>query len=146
MSAPQSPPSPPSPVLRVRTVPQPFWWLLGFVGAIGVVALAYRWGLPLPQCGWRQLTGLPCPFCGSTRALLAWSQLDLKQAFTLNPMTFVASLAVIGTAVLWTVDRLFAGARALPWLQARLSRRALLWTVATVVLGNWLYLLLASPR
>src|SRR5688572_3117216 len=65
-------------------------WLLlvGFV-AFALLTLGARFGMawawPLPQCWLRKLTGLPCPACGSTRSLAAWSQWDLGQALQLNP-------------------------------------------------------------
>lgn len=44
-----------------------------------------RSGYPVP-CIFNKLTGLSCPGCGNTRAVLALLRLDLIGAFTYNPM------------------------------------------------------------
>ncbi len=54
-------------------------------------------------CRFRQLTGLPCPNCGTTRALLALLRLDFARAVRLSPV------AGIGVALLAA-----RGARSVP--------------------------------
>ena len=39
-------------------------------------------------CPTIMLTGIPCPFCGMTRAGIALLHFDLKKAYQLNPMIF----------------------------------------------------------
>ena len=50
-------------------------------------------------CPFRRLTGLPCPACGATRALLAASRLHFRRAFTLNPILPLAALCLAARTV-----------------------------------------------
>ena len=50
-----------------------------------------------PQCVFLSITGLPCPFCGMTRATLALGAGDVARAFALHPLApfvLVASFAM----------------------------------------------------
>ena len=50
-------------------------------------------------CWFRALTGHPCPFCGSTRAVGALCAGDLNTAWQLNPLGVIAFLGFIAYAV-----------------------------------------------
>jgi len=51
----------------------------------------------LPACGFRALTGLPCPTCGSTRAVLALADGRLLAALAHNPL----AILVLGGAMIY---------------------------------------------
>ena len=123
----------------------PLLLFAGLVVVVGMVHWAVRWDAPIPACGFRTLTGRPCPFCGSTRSFLAWSNLDFGLAFLLNPMLFLASAAICASFVMWLVDRLFYR----EWHAAavRCARKLPLTAILTsAVLLNWVYLLLTLPN
>lgn len=104
-----------------------------------------RWQLPLPFCLLRKLTGIPCPFCGSTRSLAAWATLDVEQAFRFNPLFFVLCVALLAWSSLWIAEKVFQQ-RFLDRLQIRL-RSWPWWRIGIVLLMlNWLYLCLALPK
>ncbi len=77
-------------------------------GALAARALA-PWAPLLsrlvPACAFHALTGLPCPGCGTTRAVLALARLDVAAAFAFNP------LAALGLA-----GGFLVAAAALPWV------------------------------
>ena len=55
-------------------------------------------------CPFRLVTGHPCPFCGTTRALGAFSAGDFEQAWAFNP--FGLTLSLVGViAFLWPALR-----------------------------------------
>lgn len=125
-------------------------WLAPPLG-LGVCALALalvrvfeHWRLPLPRCGLRTLTGLPCPTCGGTRCLLALSESDIGKAFQFNPLVALASLALCVWTGLWLLDlcchrnwagRVASTAQRSPWP----------WPLALAALLNWIYLLFCLP-
>jgi hypothetical protein len=49
-----------------------------------------------PVCAFRAITGVPCPTCGGTRALLALSRLDAAAALAWNPLVTLAVAAFLG--------------------------------------------------
>jgi hypothetical protein len=119
----------------------PLGAVFGTIGVVGAaaVALLHLDRLPFALCVFRGLTGLPCPTCGSTRAVGRLAALDLAGALALNPLTTLAAAGVVGWAVADLV--LLPSGRALgvevaPRLASRLR-------VAAVVLFllNWAYLL-----
>jgi hypothetical protein len=56
--------------------------------------------LGIHVCPWRGITGIPCPGCGGTRALLELSNADLPAALAMNP---AVSLAAVGAMLLAVV-------------------------------------------
>ncbi len=53
----------------------------------------------LPACPFLSLTGVPCPGCGTTRALLLLGQLEIVSAFRANPVAPLLLLAMASWAV-----------------------------------------------
>ena len=119
--------------------------LLGLGLLAAIANLAMRWQVPLPFCALRKLTGIPCPACGSTRSLLAWTHLDPVAAFLFNPLFFLACAGVAVWATAWLYERISAR----PVL-ARWKSIAQQLPVLRVVLGlaaiNWVYLCLTLPK
>ena len=63
-------------------------------------ASCFAWlafGLPWPECWFRQLTGLPCPTCGATRSVLSLVHGNVAEAIGHNPLLF---FCYIGTLLL----------------------------------------------
>lgn len=103
--------------------------------AVGLVLGAERLAMLLAPCALREMTGIPCPTCGTTRSLSALASGDLATAATSNPL----ALIVVALASTWTV---LAIARRKLELTPR-DRRRLVWLVAGLTAANWLWLLIA---
>lgn len=124
---------------------QPMSWLLFLAAAALCANLALKWRIPLPFCLLRETTGIPCPACGSTRALLAWTHFDLASAFRFNPLFFVACLVLAG----WTSLQIMESFTA-PKFSARITSMARTLPMLRIGIGllavNWVYLYLTLPR
>jgi hypothetical protein len=81
-------------------------WPLALLGAPLVLSLG-----DLPLCGFRHLTGLPCPLCGGTRACAALVDGNFLAAWQLNAglmvlLTLAAAHSVQMGVEAWTGQRL----------------------------------------
>lgn len=82
---------------------------LDAMGLIGLVGLLVARFIPVAKlipfwgCGFRQMTGYPCPGCGLTRVADHFAHLNFKASFMANPLGFVAAtlfaLAVVATVL-----------------------------------------------
>jgi hypothetical protein len=73
---------------------------LRILGLSGVFVALYSLGaLGIPLCGFRWITGLPCPLCGLTHALFALAQGHLAEALRLHALSPLA--AAMLAAFVW---------------------------------------------
>lgn len=79
--------------------------------------------------------GLPCGFCGGTRAMVALGQGDLLAALQFNPLAVVALCAAAGCGVLLGLGRRIEAAQFARWL----------WVGIGLFLVNWVYLIFYLP-
>lgn len=90
----------------------PAYLSAGLILAVGFGAVFYfgldldllaisGWGVP---CPFHAITGLACPGCGMTRALVLVSQLQWWPALRMNPFVF----ALLGFAAMTLGERIFA--------------------------------------
>ena len=92
-------------------------------------------------CAMRSLIGVPCPFCGFTRAFAAITGGQILYAARLCPLAILlyAAIAVFGLwhALTWlSGGRMRAGPRLLTMLKPSLKGTLVL---AGLVLANWAY-------
>jgi len=119
------------------------WGPLAFVAGVGLllaltVPLWPELSHSLPPCPFRTLTGVPCPTCGTTRAVLALSHGHVGEAFLHNPMVTVGLFFTGLAAVLWAVAH--AGGKSLPKALASLDRHWPWWLrvgVTLALVANW---------
>lgn len=81
------------------------------------------------MCLFRLVTGLPCPFCGTTRSLFELGQADLAASVQMSPLGLMAALAAVFVLV-----RLAVAWRGRP---ARLWPPAVLAAGGVAVLLSW---------
>ena len=84
---------------------------LGIIVFFGVFALAghYRidMGRWLGYCGFKQRTGLPCPTCGMTTAMLAFAQGRILEAFYIQPACGLLCSVMVIAAILAFIIAVF---------------------------------------
>lgn len=124
---------------------RPLWLGLATAGLAWAAQLQLAGRLPLPGCLWRQLWGVPCPSCGMTRSLAAWTHLDPVAALRFHPLCFLACVVLLAWTGLALADQLTGRAR-LAALRARAETWPVWRTLAVLAALNWAYLLLTLPR
>ncbi len=108
--------------------------------ALGLAApgLVSRFASALLPCPMKALAGIPCPACGSGRAALALTRLDLSTAFVSNPLFSLAALLFVAggfVAAVWA----FSG-RGVP--EPRTLSVAARVGLVTAVAVNWAWVFL----
>lgn len=117
----------------------PGWLFIGLLGLLVGARVAEAWHLPLPLCWFKVVTGLPCAFCGGTRALFAVARRDFATAARLNPLVCLLAAAAVAAFLAWAADRWLGthwGTRLRGW-----SDWPWLWIGLAGLLVNWFYLL-----
>jgi hypothetical protein len=90
--------------------------IAALIGAILVVLFAglwlsqrlgFDWGLLFGPCGFKQRTGLPCPTCGMTTAVLAFARGAVLTAFYTQPAGALVCLLLVVAAFFALLTALF---------------------------------------
>jgi hypothetical protein len=117
-------------------------------GGIALLALLAGGILPVlsfsPSCVLKGITRIPCPTCGSTRALVLLAHGELVAALAMNPLTVVCLLA----AVLIFFTSLVTFVFDLPGISLDLSEQEgsiVRYGVIGLVFGQWCYLIFTLP-
>ena len=108
-------------------------WLALVAAGVVLSRLHHR---DVPMCVFKNITGVPCPTCGSTRGCLAALHGHLIVAWRYNPLVMTAGLAA--AAVL--LARLLLGRK----LEIGLSRseKKAAWAMFILAVAlNWLYVI-----
>jgi hypothetical protein len=116
-------------------------WLMVTVFA-AAAGLSWLWlHLPVPQCNFRALFGIPCFTCGSTRAVLALAHGDFSGAWHFNPLATVALCAITVFDVYAAAVLLSGAPRVRLSFGSARQRRIALSLLLSAGLLNWVYLL-----
>jgi ribosomal protein S27E len=101
--------------------------------------LLYRLSRLLPPCPLRTFADIPCPTCGTTRAVLALARGDVWGAICMNPLVTLGG----GALLLYILVGLFVQKKTGRFPEPEWTPRRL-WILRAVVLGaliaNWGYL------
>ncbi len=107
-----------------RLLSLPTWVWVTLIALLAVVDMVRRYAFG-GVCLMRELTNVPCPACGMSRALLSLLRLDIAAAFEYHPVFWVFPIACL-SAVLCAFD----GKRRKAW--------AICFAVCTAIfLGCW---------
>jgi hypothetical protein len=114
----------------------------GVLGVSGLIAWAwFKVGLPIPGCAFKEMTGVPCPTCGTTRMLRALFAGELWEAFLWNPLLLLACVAV-GLWMMVSAYLRLSGRRGLRIALERWERWTLRIAGGLAILAGWGYLIL----
>lgn len=113
-------------------------WQAGFLAAVLVCARLADPSRPLPfeVCGFKHLTGLPCPTCGLTRALCHAVRGDWTESVAYHPAGPLLALAILAW-MLWSATEAYRGQPFQEALRGRIGH-ALLVAGAALSLVAWI--------
>lgn len=114
--------------------------VLGFI-FVGVPLIFHCLGIRM--CILHNLTGYPCPSCGSTRAGVFLLKGRVGDAFAIQPLFTTVAFLVAGFAILWLVGR-FLHRDLTSWVHIPRNRCVSIafWTVCVAsVIANWIYVI-----
>lgn len=110
--------------------------LVTWAALVGVFILLKPAGSDATLCVFRNVTGAPCPACGSSRAALAAVRGRPLDAFMLNPFITVAGVALAA----WLIARV--GFRRRIEIDLGPRQTILAWIAVAVLFGaNWAYVI-----
>ena len=121
---------------------------LDAVALIGVIGFAIARFIPIARlipfwgCGFRKLTGIPCPGCGLTRVADRFAHFNILGALKANPLGTVAA-ALFASAIIASALHLVFG---LPVPEAVLDEkewRRLRWSAALIFGLNYCWVVFA---
>ncbi len=122
----------------------PLGAIFGAVGALAGAAVEVLGldRLPFAVCYMKALTGIPCPSCGSTRALACLARLDPAGAFAMNPLAAGGAVLI----ALWAAADLLLlpRGRALSVELRPEAARALRLAAPLLLAATWAYLVAAG--
>ncbi|MFA5072524.1 MAG: DUF2752 domain-containing protein [Nitrospirota bacterium] len=93
----------------------------------------------LPSCVFQDMSGIPCPTCGTSRALISFAQGDIIHAFVHNPMVLI----VVSGVLLWFLYSLITLIVSLPRICFEFSpneKRRIRAGAVVFFMLNWMYL------
>ena len=118
------------------------WVFLGTVGLFLLLHLAQRlgfdFGMLFGPCGFRQQYGLPCPTCGMTTAVLAFSRGEILGSFSIQPAAgLLCSVLVVGAILSGIVASLGSYPLFIGRILARLKILYILIGLGLIVATGW---------
>lgn len=76
-------------------------WLCAWLYAV----LVLYTGIHGPVCGLKSWFGIPCLFCGGTRAAVLLASGELHEAFAMNPLVSTLALGIPIVFLLWFIEK-----------------------------------------
>lgn len=125
-----------------------YYLILSTACLVGYIWLYYGWATNatanagIDVCFIKNTTGIPCPSCGTTRALLALMHGGLFESLYINPMGILAGVALLILPLWILLDVAMQRQSLLEWY-IKANQWLRLPVVATILVGimaaNWIW-------
>jgi hypothetical protein len=115
--------------------------IVGTVWVLYNVVRPFGTGTP-DLCIFKNITGLPCPACGSTHAVLKLLQLDWLGAFLYNPFGYVLALGMLIIPAWLAYDLCINGSTFFRFylrFESFVRTRWVACTLVAIVAANWIW-------
>jgi len=93
-------------------------------------------------CIFKNLTGIPCPSCGSTHSVLCLLQGEIYTAFLWNPFGFII-ISILITVPIWIIHDILKRKSSLyrfyNLFELKLKEKWIAIPLILIVLGNWIW-------
>jgi hypothetical protein len=94
-------------------------------------------------CLFKDLTGIPCPSCGTTRSLVALIHGNLKEALEINPLGLIIAIALV-VVPLWIITDMLKKSDSLYRLYNKMenvfsSNKWVSVTAVLILVINWVW-------
>ena len=105
--------------------------------------------LDIPQvlrnfpCIFKSITHIPCLTCGMTRSIISLVHLNIIESVKMNPLIFLTIIILLFWGVL-SLLALIIKPRHIKIELTPTERRIVIFSVITLIVINWLYLILAG--
>ncbi len=90
----------------------------------------------------KNLTGIPCPSCGTTRALILLANGHFTEAILMNPLGIVVAAIMLGVPALMIFDKVFKKQTLFDWYIKAEKIILIKWVAATLIVlivANWIW-------
>lgn len=123
------------------------YWILAILSLASYAWIGFHMFIPFAHeetftvCLFKNATGLACPSCGLTRAVLSLMTGDIQESLMINPLGMAAVPALIALPVWMITDALTQKnslAQAFRWTEKKIkSQKAISIPFIALVLLNW---------
>jgi len=119
-----------------------FLFLLFITGCIVWISIQALGLFNITICPLKLLTGIPCPGCGTTRAVFAFAEGNFLEALQINPLGLLISAIIFIAAGVLFYDLIFDQIvleKILQRTQTALKNRIFLNSILFVISVNWFW-------
>lgn len=81
--------------------------LAGYAWLFYVIYLNSKINPGFGVCMFKNITGVPCPSCGTTRSLILLANGHFKEAILMNPLGIAVAVIMVGVPILMIFDIVF---------------------------------------
>ncbi len=128
--------------IRPETSPLPRLIILGLGLCAGIAAIFvaqfHNAIVHRVHCPILRATGIPCPTCGGTHAVIALLQGHLHLAAATNPLVSGGAVVFV-MVVLWAFGAMFLPAWRVTLVLEPREKRAAIWLAALLIIAGWFY-------